>query len=342
MRSCAAILLLACATAANASMLLVVTSDNASPEFNGRVLRYDGETGEFIDVFFRTPLTNEKFDGIELGPDGYIYASSSVFDSASGDPAGGRILRFDPLTGGLVDEFIPLGQDGLSTPIGMAFDEDGSLYVANNLPGPGFDEILKFTGGTGSAFTSFASVPQEITFGPDGNLYVANAPLNGVYRYDGDTGAFIDVFASGGGLDAPTGIAFGPDGDFYVANFPSNNILRFDGETGAFIDEYVDSLDGRLDTPIDFAFGPDGDLYVNSRSREGTGPQGTVLRYSGLTGDFIDVLVEPGSGGYVVTRNGMLFLDGPATVPEPSTLAIWSLLGLTTGAASWLRRRCAV
>ena len=47
-----------------------------------------------------------------------------------------------------------------------------------------------------------------MVFGPDGNLYVSSGDSDEVLRYDGTTGAFIDSFASGGGLDSPFGLAF--------------------------------------------------------------------------------------------------------------------------------------
>ncbi len=40
-------------------------------------------------------------------------------------------------------------------------------------------------------------------------------------RYDGSTGAFLDVFvpAGSGGLDGPLNATFGPDGNLYVGSF---------------------------------------------------------------------------------------------------------------------------
>ena len=56
-------------------------------------------------------------------------------------------------------------------------------------------------------------------------------------------GDFIDVFASGSGLDAPNGLVFGPDGNLYVSSANTDQVLRYNGNTGAFIDVFV-SADG--------------------------------------------------------------------------------------------------
>lgn len=140
------------------------------------------------------------------------------------------------------------------------------------------------------------NIPDNILFGPDGNLYVSsggdsganiydpsNAP-SAILRYNGKTGEPLDapsaakakgsaVFASGGGLIRPYGAAFGPDGNLYVSSFRTNQILRYDGRTGRFIDVFASdnnagqgSKDG-LNGPNGLLFGPDGSLYV---ATEGT------------------------------------------------------------------------
>lgn len=131
-------------------------------------------------------------------------------------------------------------------------------------------------------------------------------------RYDGTTGAFIDIFASG--AQSARGVAFGPDGNLYVTNFGGGDILRFDGTTGAFIDQFVPVGSGGLSSlPRPLLFGPDGNLYVGDYGN------GSVLRYNGTTGAFIDAFVAAGSGGLLGPT--FLVFSGQATsVPEPATL----------------------
>ena len=67
-------------------------------------------------------------------------------------------------------------------------------------------------------------------------------------------GAFLGVFASGGGLDDPYGLAFGPGGDLFVASEITDQVLRYDGVTGAF--KGVFASGGGLDDPDFFVFTP--------------------------------------------------------------------------------------
>ncbi len=137
-------------------------------------------------------------------------------------------------------------------------------------------------------------------FGGDGNdvinigqsnLLVSSFILNNVTEFNGISGAFDSVFATGSGLNGPNFFTFGPDGNLYVASRFSNQVLRYNGSTGAFIDEFVTAGSGGLDEPIGVTFGADGNLYVGSSESD------QVLRYDGTTGAFLDVFVTPASGG---------------------------------------------
>ena len=67
------------------------------------------------------------------------------------------------------------------------------------------------------------------------DLFVGSGATNQILRYDGTTGAFLGVFASGGGLSLPDAHLFGPDGNLYVSSSHTDNVLRYSGTTGAFL-----------------------------------------------------------------------------------------------------------
>jgi sugar lactone lactonase YvrE len=161
--------------------------------------------------------------------------------------------------------------------------------------------------------------PDDLTYGPDGNLYVSSGTDTdgAILRFDGRTGAFIDEFATSPSMKRPYGNAFGPDGYLYVASFRSDEILRFDGTTGAFIDVFASGIgaENGLNGPNDLAFGPDGALYVTTQGSVADGMGGIaylhssqVLRYD------------------IVTGTGSVFVDQP--VPLPESFGFVSLLGI--------------
>ncbi len=235
------------------------------PTFGARgVFRYNGATGEFMDVFvpggsggLRRPLV------LVFGPDGNLYVGD-VGNLALG---GRAIRRYDGTTGEFIDVFVPPGSGGLSDPSDpqlFVFGPDGNLYVASQVT----DRILRFHGTTGAflgdlvpAGSGGLDAPSGLTFGPDGNLYVGSTTADSVLRYNGATGAFIDVFisAGSGGLKNPVGLVFGPDGNLYVASATADgtgNVLRYNGTTGAFVDAFVPTGSGGISGPRVLLFKP--------------------------------------------------------------------------------------
>ena len=196
----------------------------------GSVLRYDGATGAFIDIFI--PLASGGLISptfLTFGPDGNLYVS---------DFHDGTVKRYNGATGAFMGVFAT----GAALPQGLQFGPDGNLYVADEV------NIVRYNGTTGASMGVFVAAgagglntPQGLTFGPDGNLYESEY-FNSIRRYNGSTGAFIDVFVPSrrGGLTSPYGLAFGPDGDLYAGDQSNNGqVLRYDGATGAFLNVFV-------------------------------------------------------------------------------------------------------
>ena len=145
-------------------------------------------------------------------------------------------------------------------PTGLAFDNAGNLYVANDDPN-GY-AIEKFTPtGAGSVFAnSGLSSPLALAFDRAGNLYVANAGGSTIEEFT--PSGVGTVFADAGdGVNNPLGLAFDSAGNLFVSN-------QFGGtaNTGTiekFTPDGIGSIfaDG-LNNPYGLAFDSIGNLYV--------------------------------------------------------------------------------
>ena len=83
--------------------------------------------------------------------------------------------------------------------------------------------------------------PLGVVLGLDGNLLVSDGQTNQVKRYDGTTGAFINVFASTN-LAGPEGMTI-HQGSLYVTNSnPPQGVQRFDATSGVNTGNFVPTL----------------------------------------------------------------------------------------------------
>jgi DNA-binding beta-propeller fold protein YncE len=193
------------------------------------VLRYDGETGAFIDHFVPPHSGGLLGPGdLVFGDDGMLYVSSMY---------SGEVLRYDAQTGAFAGVFIGDESGGLNSPRGLEFGPGGDLFVVNHYAG----EVLRFDGQSGAfegvfASFGFGDFDGDLVFGPDGSLYVTMYQDDAVAKYDGQSGEFISWFVPpfNNWLDGPMGIAFGNDGTAYVANYLWS-VTMHDGKTGEFL-----------------------------------------------------------------------------------------------------------
>ena|SRR5260221_7103858 len=159
------------------------------------------------------------------------------------------IRRYSGLTGAPIGTGIFASSPDLNHPTDITFGPDGSLYVANDLG----NSILRFNGTTGAPFPSAGNPgaffvppgsaglvrPAHLVFGSDGNLLVSSPSLGAIFRYNGTTGAFINIFASLAGVDD---LLVGPDGKLYVTATPGST-YRFNGSGfDAFIPSYSGTM----------------------------------------------------------------------------------------------------
>jgi DNA-binding beta-propeller fold protein YncE len=298
--------------------------------FNNDVQRFYGPHSATPRVGHPAPgLTGAQYSnagvarrpwGIAFGPDGHLY----VANQQGGD---GAIMRIKgpfapdagypaPAPGKSNDVFV---QDGNF--MTLAFGLDQNLYAGSVGPIKRFDVA---TGALAGDFTT-GRVPfavEGIAFGPDQNLYVASynscspgpecvTTTGEILRFDGKTGAFIDVFVTSGsgGLQHPGGIAFGTNGDLFVCNEFINgtsdgDVLRFHGPLNAAPGQPFPAS-GQTGarfaftagvTPFQLAFGPDRSLYVTHAAG--------INVYNGRSGVF------QGNYAAVTDARGIAFYNG--------------------------------
>ncbi len=255
--------------------------------------------------------------GVTVGPDGTVY----VAEAGSGGPmtvTEGETTAHIGFTGqvskitadgtkSVVARNIPsvIGAEGGAGLHDLIY-ANGALWgvvgdiSAGKLNLPGEDALLRIDPSTGVSRTVASFYPYEaqhnpggfavdsnaygLTIGPDGNVYVADAAANAIYRVNPGTGAISTLavipgiaipaaMAPPGGNPArgganeldpvPTSLAFGPDGNLYVSllsggPFPTGAAKVLKVTMGGKVSDAVPGLTMMTDITL----GPDGAWYV--------------------------------------------------------------------------------
>ncbi|EEG77735.1 6-bladed beta-propeller [Dethiobacter alkaliphilus] len=181
-------------------------------------------TGEPVLSFGGSGREPGKFSfpyGIDVAPNGNIFVA---------DMYNGNISIFDDY--GRFLNYFAAAEDAVVDPGGLLI-KDGLLYVCNLNPGSvlvfdiNSEELINTIGseGTGEGELMF---PNDLTFGPDGNLYVSDTGNNRIQVYD-PQGSFIKTLPiDGGDIYSPRGVGFDSHGRLHVVSKMNNQIAIFD------------------------------------------------------------------------------------------------------------------
>jgi hypothetical protein len=105
-----------------------------------------------------------------------------------------------------------LSTQGLNKPEYLAVDSNANIYVTNagSKDLSQFDSSGNFLTKIVSAGSGGLGLPSCLTIGPEGNIYICSSDTNQVLKYDGTSGAFLNVFVetAAGGLNQPVSIVF--------------------------------------------------------------------------------------------------------------------------------------
>ncbi|MCB9796184.1 MAG: hypothetical protein H6741_26100 [Alphaproteobacteria bacterium] len=155
-------------------------------------------------------------------------------------------------------------------------------YAGTGLAGLGAEDVL--------ATESHLYLPQDLTFGPDGNAYLLDWNNHRVREVDAD--GMIHTIAGSGLLgdgpegpaltaafNHPTNIAFDPNGTLVIAAWHNSRIMTVDLDTETL--EYACGTGGRsyngdnipateavLDLPSSVAYDDEGQLYISDQANQ--------------------------------------------------------------------------
>ncbi len=202
--------------------------------------------GHFLGVFVPEGSGGLHLPGkVVFGPDCSLYVAGEFKNG------GAEVLRYQGKTGDFVDVFVPPGSGGLA---GMRTWSSARMAICTWAPKRGVAargcsplrrkdrRVPRYIRPGGGRRAEFRRPPCLRTGRQPLRVALVSDELPRIYKFDGTTGAFLDVF--GQDLDRRlrfshiSAIAFGPDGLLYVSlvvsfRFSLEAIFRYDAETGA-------------------------------------------------------------------------------------------------------------
>jgi outer membrane protein assembly factor BamB len=169
------------------------------------VLRYNGADGHLVSEFALCP-SNASPRNLAFGPSGDLFVTTTA----------DNVLRFDGQSGALIGTFVASGDGGLLNPAGLAFADDGSLYVSSR----DSHAILHYNGSTGAFIDS---IPVRIT-APNSSGPTFLAVTKPVLHMEKDGGSVILKWAGSYQLQSASSMV-GPFTDVAGSYSPCTNTI---------------------------------------------------------------------------------------------------------------------
>jgi trimeric autotransporter adhesin len=307
----------------------------------------NGRSGYAGDGGLATAAQLEYPDGIAVDASGNIYVADMQADVVRVIAPAGTISTYAGLgTAGYSGDGGAAPQAQLNTPMGLALDAAGNLYIADSgnnvvrkvsksgaISTAAGNGSLGYSGDGAAATAAALDEPEGVTVDPSsGQVYIADTFNNrvrvvspagiiqtaagtGISSYSGDGGA-----AATAGLFLPTDVATDSDGNLYIADYGNSRIREVaqgkiqtvvGGNGTSVIFNEATATTIRLNGPTGLAVDSSGDIFL----AEGGIGTGTGL----AIGDYR--VWEINSGGVVSTAagNGIESYSGdggPATAAQ--------------------------
>lgn len=246
------------------------------------ILRYDGVTGQFEDVFAAGMAQRiDRPSSVRLGPSGHLYLAGF---------GRGDVVRYDVESGAMMDvfywdttlleepvELLFRGQDllvlGNDTQNAVVIDPDGNAVGEFGYPEMRAAHDFVFSD---DQTTAFVAVDTHAELG------------TAIQAWDIASARLVRHFGTMGEIAAATGIAMRDNGQLYICDFERDQVVRFDAATGAALATVVTTDSRLIDDPVSIDFGPDGALYVLDAAG--------IHRMDPDTGKELSLLVSIGDG----------------------------------------------
>ncbi len=215
----------------------------------------------------------------------------------------------------------PAGPDALEQPIGVAVTADERVFVVD-----GRSRVVRAYQADGTYLFTFSALvsakgdalqlPARVTIGPDGNVWVTDRRLGGIFIFSPEDGSFIREFQPSAdlvGVWGPLALGFSADRGLYVADVgitEGHQVVGFDS-SGAEIARWgstqmtanIEDAPGRFHYPNGIAFSSAGDVFVSDMSNRRIqifSPEGTFKDIIETSGSPLGIVFDAEDRLYVV------------------------------------------